>query len=124
MLTFIREAGFPIWFVLAFGAASLFCAAEYVRSARLPTLYAVCGLALCTLLAGTLGAAVGLQASVQTIHAIDAKWLFLVGLRESLNNLVIALCVVLVDALVITLRLCWAGPTRRGDAALGAMPIS
>ena len=29
MLTLIREGGFPIWFVLAFGAFSLLCAARF-----------------------------------------------------------------------------------------------
>lgn len=29
MLTLLREGGFPIWFVLAFGALALFCAGRF-----------------------------------------------------------------------------------------------
>jgi hypothetical protein len=39
MLTLVQEAGFPIWFVLAFGALTLLCCARYAampRSERLP----------------------------------------------------------------------------------------
>lgn len=107
MLTFLQEAGFPIWFVLTLGAASLLCAAQYARTGTLMMLYAVAGLALATLLAGTLGTVVGVQASVRYIDASDEKWLFLIGLREALNNLVLAQCIVLVDVLVVTARLSW-----------------
>lgn len=110
MSTFLHEAGFPIWFVLALGITSLLCAARYARDGQARALYAVAGLALATLLAGALGTTVGLQASVRYIHALDEKWLFLIGLREALNNLVMALCFVLIDVLVVTLRLLRRGP--------------
>jgi hypothetical protein len=112
MLTFVQEAGFPIWFVLVFGIASLLCSARYLRDGGTAALYAMAGLALATLLAGALGTAVGLQASVRYIHSIDEKWLFLIGLREALNNLVMALCVVLVDVLVATARVLRRRPGR------------
>jgi hypothetical protein len=58
MLTLIQEAGFPVWFVLAFGALTLLCCARYAavpRPERLP-----------------LAGALGLTTLLSTITAIAA----------------------------------------------------
>jgi hypothetical protein len=58
MLTLVQEAGFPIWFVLAFGALTLLCCAQYaatLRAERLP-----------------LAGALGLATLFSTITAIAA----------------------------------------------------
>ncbi|MEP7050804.1 MAG: hypothetical protein ABJB12_10640 [Pseudomonadota bacterium] len=49
MLTLIQEAGFPIWFVLAFGALTLLCCARYAATPRPDRLPLAGALALATL---------------------------------------------------------------------------
>ena len=99
MGTFISEAGFGIWPVILFGVASLGFAAKFVWSRDKNTFYALLGSALLTLFAGALGTFIGLQAAAQYIANTSEKWLFIVGLREALNNMTLALGVVMVDAL-------------------------
>jgi hypothetical protein len=107
MLEFIREAGWGIFPVLIFGAVSLAAAVQYVRTHDRYWLALLCALAVLTLLAGALGTATGLQASARYIGdvALDEKWIFLVGLRESLNNATAALVIVTVDALLVCIAL-------------------
>ncbi len=90
MMNFIREAGWGIYPVLAFGLAGLVVAAQQLRAydAR-PTLTAAWLMALTTM-AGVLGTATGMQASSNYIHTTEEKWIWLVGLQESLNNMVAA----------------------------------
>jgi hypothetical protein len=103
MRDFVLEAGFGIWPVFVFGLASLFYAVQFVRKRERETFYALLGFALLTLLAGGLGTVLGLQTAARYITGTPEKWLFLVGLREALNNLVAALLVVTLDALVVAL---------------------
>ncbi len=49
MLTLIQEAGFPIWFVLAFGALTLLCSARYAATPRVERLALAGALACATL---------------------------------------------------------------------------
>lgn len=46
-----------------------------------------------TMMAGLFGTALGVQVSAEHIGEVDAdeRWIFLLGLRESLNNIVAAL---------------------------------
>jgi hypothetical protein len=100
---FIMEAGWGIWPVIGFGLASLGFAAKFVRTRERNAFYALLGTAVLTLLAGALGTFTGLQAAAQYIANTNEKWLFIVGLREALNNMTLALAVVIVDAMVVTL---------------------
>lgn len=117
MLEFIREAGWGIFPVLIFGALSLGAAVQYVRTRSAEWLALLCALSVLTLLAGALGTATGLQASARYIGdvSLDEKWIFLIGLRESLNNATAALVIVTVDALLVCVALARAigsPPTR------------
>ncbi len=49
MLTLVQEAGFPIWFVLAFGALTLLCSARYAAAPRPERLPLTAALGLATL---------------------------------------------------------------------------
>ncbi len=104
---FIHEAGWGIFPVLIFGSASLVAAIGYARTARRDVLNVLLALGVLTCLFGLLGTATGLQASARYIHAVslEEKWIFLVGLRESLNNLVGALLIVCIDAIVVSAAL-------------------
>lgn len=98
-----REAGFAVYPILVFGVLSLRWAGQYARGrdgeARFRWLV-VLGL---TLAFGVLGSATGLQASVQYITTTPDKWLFLVGLRESLHNLSLAVIFAIADLLLLLL---------------------
>ena len=102
MRDFIVEAGWGIWTLIGFGLASLGFAAKFVRTRERNAFYALLGTAALTLLAGALGTFVGLQAAAQYITHTSEKWLFLVGLREALNNMILALVLVAVDAMAVT----------------------
>ena len=120
MLDFIREAGWGIFPVMFFGALSLGVSVQYVRTRRGDLLALLCGLSVLTLLAGALGTVTGLQASANYIGNVelDEKWVFLIGLRESLNNAVASLVIVGVDAMLVCLSL---ARSRRIDEAVASL---
>ena len=49
MLTLVQEGGFPIWFVLAFGALTLLCCARYAATPNIERLPLAGALSLATL---------------------------------------------------------------------------
>lgn len=102
MLDIIREAGWPVFSVLLFGLGSLGLS---VRQAVAPSPVLaplLRSLLLATLLLGVLGTAIGVQVSASAIGEVspDKRWIFLLGLRESLHNLTIAV-VLVVPSLVL-----------------------
>ena len=104
MINFIREAGVPIYLVLAFGLAALGAAIHYRRHLKREHLEIVKGLSIATIVTGVLGTVLGVQKSAEAIGGVETsmKWIFLYGLRESLNNLVAALALVCVVVLIVT----------------------
>ncbi|HKU39999.1 MAG TPA: hypothetical protein VJR89_17685 [Polyangiales bacterium] len=113
-MEFIREAGVSVYPVLVAGVVSLAWAARYARARAPDDLSKLMLLAALTLVLGALGTATGLQASVRTIASVPEKWMFLIGLREALNNLVLALAFVSLD--LIVLAFVPAGPKAPQDA--------
>jgi hypothetical protein len=111
MLNAIREGGWPMFIVLAVGAASLSAAIRYSRDGRRDLLGVAIGLAMATLLAGLCGTAMGVMASVEHIREVpaDHRWIVLIGFKESLHNLVLGSVVAFIDALLVT-----RGQWRRG----------
>lgn len=115
MPTFIHEAGWGIWPVFLFGLISLVLSVMHAVSPRRELVPLIVGFGVATVLAGLLGTLTGLQRSAQYIHEIEQKWIFLVGLRESLNCLVAALVIATLDALtaaVGSMRLVRQAPAR------------
>jgi hypothetical protein len=104
MIDFIHEGGWPMYFVFAFGAASLAAALHYQKTLRREFLAVVIGLAVATIFVGVLGTVLGVQKSASAIGEVDheMKWIFLLGLKESLNNLVAALGFAVVNVLLTT----------------------
>ena len=96
MMDFVREAGFGIWPVMVFGALAVALAARHAARPRGGGMPLVVGTSVLTLLFGLLGTVVGIQTSVRYLHQVEDadRWIFLVGLRESLNNMVAALVIV------------------------------
>lgn len=104
MIQFIREAGWGIWPIAIFGAVSLFLALRYAIAPRRELLPLIIGFAVATVIAGLLGTVTGVQHSANHIMEVevDRRWIFLLGLRESLNNMVAALVITTLTALAAT----------------------
>jgi hypothetical protein len=101
MMNFIREAGWGIYPVLAFGVAGLVVAAQQLKGHDAKRTVTVLWLMALTTMAGVLGTATGMQASSRFIHETPKKWIWLVGLQESLNNMVAAGVLVVLAMLVM-----------------------
>lgn len=102
MRDFLVEGGFGIYPVLLFGLAAVALAFRYARAPRPGDLALLVGVGMATLLLGLLGTVTGIQASARYIDATPDKWLFLVGLKESLNVFVSALVATSIEVLVAT----------------------
>lgn len=100
---FVRDAGFGIWPVLFFGIFGLVVALRHATSPSRERMTLVVGLAIATVLSGMLGTVTGVQASAAAYVDSDVTVrLFLVGLRESLNNMFAALIFATAQTLVAT----------------------
>ena len=100
----IREAGWPIFPVLFFGIAAM---AVAFRHALVPqrTAPPLCiGLVAATGVMGVLGTVLGLQRSLSVVGEVppELRYIVLIGLRESLHNLVAASVLVLGAVLLVT----------------------
>jgi hypothetical protein len=104
MTEFIREGGWPMFPVLVCGALSLATAVRYAVAPRRELLALVIGLGVTTVILGCLGAALGVQQSARYIGTVEEskRWIFLIGLKESLNDLVAALVFAVLDGLIAT----------------------
>ena len=105
MNEFVREAGFAIWPVLFFGGICLLNAGLHAFRPRRERLALVIGSGVGTLLIACLGTVVGLQKSVAPLAdvAAETRWIFLLGLREALDNLVAAFAIVAIATALATL---------------------
>lgn len=104
MLDFIKEAGWGIYPILAFGLTMLGIALWHALAPAARRITLVLGFGAATLLSGVLGTVVGLQHSVLHIRNLpaDDRWVFLIGLRESLNCMVAALMLTIFAGLLAT----------------------
>jgi hypothetical protein len=104
MLDAIREGGWPIYLVMAFGAASLGFSIRYSREGKKELLAPAVGLTIAALLCGLFGTVAGFMISVEHIREVpdNQRWIVLIGLKESLNNLGMALVLALGSTLLIT----------------------
>ena len=99
--------------MLAFGIAALVVAARQLltpKAGRAVTAQWLMGL---TAVAGVLGTATGVQNSARYIMnvAADKRWVFAVGLMESLNNLVAAFVIISIAMLMLMASHVKNGPT-------------
>jgi hypothetical protein len=103
-MNILRDAGPPIWFVLALGAFALAQAVRYRRgSARGSD---VAGAVVALLLAGTLGTALGAQLAFGGLRELpdpaQQGWVAWLGIKEALCNLDVACGLGIAAALVAT----------------------
>ncbi|MBK8170471.1 MAG: hypothetical protein IPK60_09010 [Sandaracinaceae bacterium] len=104
MSDFIREAGWGIYPVLLFGAISFAVAIRYAVAPKSELLPLVIGFGVATIIAGALGTTTGLQATATYVANTGEanRWIFVEGLRESLNNMDAALLIAALNALAAT----------------------
>ena len=104
MSDFIREAGWPIYPVLALGLSGIAVAVRHALVPQRSLRPLAGGLLAAAVIMGLLGFVVGYQHSVRGIEdgSPDVRWLVLVGSREALNCLVGGLSCALVGALALT----------------------
>lgn len=100
-MTMILEAGVFAYGILVFGTLSLRWAVKYARQRTVAPRFRLLILMSLTAAFGLLGCAAGVQASVQSIATAADRWLFLVGLRESLHNLILAGGFIICDLLLL-----------------------
>ena len=93
MLDLVHEAGWPIYMVFAFGAASLIAAVRYAaRPERGARTLVIAGLA--TVLAGLVGVTLGLHMTLSALPKVEDPNLktaiFYQGLKESLISFTVS----------------------------------
>ena len=100
----LHEAGWGAWPVMLFGLTSLLLAIWYAVKPQRRFLPLIIGFGVATILAGFLGTMTGLQHAVSKIGemAPDRRWIFLIGLREALHNMVMAFVIECLVTLVAT----------------------
>jgi hypothetical protein len=115
----IREAGWPVYFVIAFGAAALVSALRHAAAPERGQLGSIIGFGAVTLLWGALGTALGLQHAISGIPDVepDQRWIVWVGLREALNNFSLALFIDVAVALLATVGARRLGRQERAASA-------
>lgn len=110
MLTLVQEAGFPIWFVLVFGALTLLCCARYAAAPRPERLPLAGALGLATLFSTITALAADLATVGHQGPAFLAKHpgtpvdeLLLQGGAESLSPVIIGFSLLTLAALLCAL---------------------
>ncbi len=105
-MQFIIEGGWGVLPASLFGLLSLALALSFAQRGQRSTLLLVAGFSVATLLFGFLGTITGVQSAVRYVSANAAQTeVFLVGLREALNSLVIAFSLTSLSTLVATIGL-------------------
>jgi len=104
VLDYIREGGWGMYPIMILGATAVVLAIRYAfepnkTEVRTLTIYFL----VATLIAGCLGTAVGVQKSAAAIGGVEnaRKWIFLLGLKESLNCFVSAFVVGTIATLIM-----------------------
>lgn len=109
MSEFLAGAGWGVWPTLVFGVASLALASAHAVKPRPHVMPLIVGTGLATLFAGTLGFVTGIVACFSTLASAgfergeplpDMQLLALAGISEAAANVVVALGLAMLVALV------------------------
>lgn len=86
-MDFIREGGWPMFPTLGIGIAALVLSVRYAARPERGQRSVVNMVALVTLLMGVFGTLLGVQIAAHAMRGVEPeqKWIFLIGLAESLN---------------------------------------
>jgi biopolymer transport protein ExbB/TolQ len=98
MTEWFSLGGFPMWATLLFGVLSIGAAARYAIRPERRFVPLVVSLGSMTLLSGLFGFVTGLAKSLNALDAMpaDRRWIWMLGLGESLVNVAFALALVAV----------------------------
>ena len=90
--------------MVIFGLAAVGCAAMYARHLEARWHGVGLGMGAMTVFAGILGSVKGMQRSAEAIGGVaaDERWIFLLGVKESLQNMVVAMVLLSVAVLLLT----------------------
>lgn len=104
MIHYLSEAGPLVWAVLLLGAAGLVAAGRYLQSPGRRQAATALGFTLTALIVAGLATVTGFQRSVGGLGQVAAekRWIYQVGLSESLNNLVVALVLAVLVGMLLT----------------------
>jgi hypothetical protein len=99
------EAGWPVWPVLLFGAVTLTLAISHALKPRPEKLPLIIGFGIASVILGCLGTVLGIQLSIQGLAQLQEsqRWILALGVRESLQNLVVALLFAAASTLATTI---------------------
>ncbi len=110
MMTLFAEGGFPMWFLLAFGLATLVSAARFAWAPTRRALRTTCALAVSTAFTGATGicaalAAVGHQAPsyLRTHPDLNMVEVLLQGAAESMSPGILGFTILSLAALIVSL---------------------
>ena len=109
MLTLMRDGGFPMWFILAFGLAALASSVSYAvrpdekrlsltRGMSLATLFATLA-ALAAALGATLFALAGRRAPDLSLEVPHGSLILLTGMAESMSPLIVGFALLALTAM-------------------------
>lgn len=103
MPEFIREGGWPMFPTLSFGLVALVLAIWHAGRPSPAQRSLAMTFAVLTVVMGLFGTVLGVQLSSAAIRGVapDQRWIFLVGLAESLQNLISALALLLPTTVAI-----------------------
>ncbi len=91
-MNYLNDAGPLIWLVLILGLLALVAAVRFVTRRQPGQATMALGSTVASVIVALLATVVGFQKSVGGLRevAADDRWIYLFGLQESLNNLVVA----------------------------------
>ena len=112
-MNYLTESGPLVWLVQLLGVVGLVGALQYALTRAGKQRALALGAAAAATAVALLATVTGFQRSVGGLRdvAADNRWIYLIGLQESLNNLVLALIFVVLISLLLT-----AGAYRRESA--------
>src|SRR5689334_19398866 len=89
LLNVMREGGWPMFPTMALGLAALVLSLRHALVPQRSLVPLVLGLGGAALMMGLFGTVVGVQTSAEGIRDAppEMRWIFLIGLKESLHNL-------------------------------------
>jgi len=121
MVEMFFEGGWGMWPTLLFGLGLLACSVRYAARPRSEQVPLLVSLGLLTLCAGALGFITGVITTLRYIAGVapEQRWLAMVGVGESANDLFLALFFA-TAAMVAVVVGAWRLASRAGSLGLAA----
>ncbi len=104
MTEIIYEAGWPAYPILALGGVALVQAIRHALWPQRSLVSIVVGLSIAAVLMGLFGTSLGVQHTIEGVGKMppEERWIFLIGLRESLQCFALSMALVIPAVLLAT----------------------